>query len=110
MIRVHQRAEEEYGDYLYQSDSYDMGKTWSPPVKTPMWGHPPHLLRLASGNVLCVYGYRRIPYGIRACLSHDEGKTWDIQNELILRNDGLDRDVGYPTSVQLADGRILPSW
>ena len=110
MIRVHQKAEEEYGDYLYQSDSFDMGKTWSPPVKTPMWGHPPHLLRLASGNVLCVYGYRRIPYGSRACLSHDEGKTWDIQNELILRKDGIDRDVGYPTSVQLPDGKILTSW
>ncbi len=110
MMRVHQRAEEEYGDYLYQSDSYDKGRTWSPPVKTSMWGHPPHLLHLESGNVLCVYGYRRIPYGIRASLSHDEGRIWDIRNELILRNDGLDRDVGYPTSVQLPDGRILTSW
>ena len=60
--------------------------------------------------MLCVYGYRRIPFGIRACLSHDEGKTWDIQNELILRKDGVDRDVGYPTSVQLPDGKILTSW
>jgi len=110
MIRVHQRAEQEYGDYLYQCDSYDMGKTWSAPKKTSIWGHPPHLLRLQSGALLCVYGYLRLPYGIRACLSHDEGESWDIQNELILRADGIDRDVGYPTSVQLADGTIFTIW
>lgn len=110
MIRVHRRPEIEYGYYLYQTDSYDLGKTWSTPVKTPIWGHPPHMVHLDSGKILCVYGYRRAPFGIRACLSHDEGQTWDIQNEIILRADGIDRDVGYPTSVQLSDGRIFTVW
>jgi len=110
MMRVHRTYEQEYGYYLYQSVSEDLGKTWSPPKRTPIWGHPPHLLRLASGRVLCVYGYRRIPYGIRACLSHDEGETWDIRNEFIIRSDGIDRDVGYPTSVQLPDGTIFTVW
>ena len=110
MHRTHLEAEQEYGYYLYQSESYDQGRTWGAVRKTPIWGHPPHLLRLASGNLLCVYGYRRPPYGVRAVLSHDEGETWDIRNELVLRNDGTDQDVGYPTSVQLADGRILTVW
>lgn len=110
MHRVHLQPEQEYGHYLYQSESDDMGKTWTAPHKTPIWGHPPHLLRLESGAVLCVYGYRRPPYGVRACLSHDECATWDIRNELVLRNDGPDGDVGYPTSVQLADGRIFTVW
>lgn len=110
MIRVHRHAEQEYGYYLYQAESNDLGKTWTAPKKTPIWGHPPHLLLLQSGSILCVYGYRRPPYGIQACLSHDEGQTWDLQNELILRSDGIDRDVGYPTSVQLADGTIFTVW
>ena len=110
MIRVHRLAEEEYGYYLYQTDSYDLGKTWSTPRPTPIWGHPPHMVHLSSGKILCVYGYRRIPFGVRACLSHDDGESWDIQNELILRADGIDRDVGYPTSVQLADGTIFTVW
>ena len=110
MIRVHRLGEEEYGYYLYQTDSHDLGKTWSTPRRTPIWGHPPHMVHLSSGNILCVYGYRRIPFGIRACLSHDEGETWDIQNELILRADGIDKDVGYPTAVQLPDGAIFTVW
>ena len=110
MHRVHREHEQEYGYYLYQSESADLGRTWGPVRKTSMWGHPPHLLRLQSGNLLCVYGYRRKPYGIRACLSLDQGKTWDIRNELVLRDDGLDGDVGYPTSVQLEDGRIFTVW
>ena len=110
MHRVHMQHEQEYGYYLYQSDSDDLGRRWTPARKTRIWGHPPHLMRLQSGNLLCAYGYRRIPYGIRACLSHDDGKTWDIENELILRADGISTDVGYPTSVQLPDGRIFTVW
>ena len=110
MMRVHRRAEQEYGYYLYQTDSYDLGQTWSVPNRTPIWGHPPHMVHLRSGNIVCVYGYRRIPFGVRACLSHDEGETWDIQNELILRADGIDRDVGYPTSIQMEDGTIFTVW
>jgi hypothetical protein len=93
--------------YLYQATSPDWGQTWRSFYRTPMWGHPPHLLRLQSGAILCTYGYRRPPFGIRASLSHDDGQTWDIQHEVVLRNDGLGADLGYPYSVQLPDGTIL---
>jgi hypothetical protein len=53
------------------------------------------------------YGYRRPPYGVRACLSHDDGVTWDLQHELVIRSDGLHTDLGYPSSVQLESGQIL---
>ena len=95
------------GGYLYQALSSDWGMTWRPYTRTPIWGHPPHLLALQSGAVLCTYGYRRPPYGVRACLSHDGGKTWDIEQEIVLRDDGLGVDLGYPYSAQLPDGTIL---
>jgi hypothetical protein len=70
-------------------------------------GHPPHLLQLHDGRVLCSYGYRHQPFGIRACLSNDEGKTWDIEHEIIVRNDGRNPDLGYPSSVEIKPGMIL---
>ncbi|HKJ26118.1 MAG TPA: sialidase family protein [Anaerolineales bacterium] len=93
--------------YLYQAFSYDMGKTWEGLEETAMWGHPAHVLQLRDGRMLCSYGYRREPFGIRASLSHDGGKTWDVANEAILRQDGGSRDLGYPCSVELGDGEIL---
>jgi hypothetical protein len=97
--------------------SPDRGKTWEPVITTPVWGYPQHLLPLRDGRLLMTYGYRRPPYGVRACLSPDNGKSWDIQNEIILRTDGgtpqgqprkvADADLGYPTSIQLDDGTIF---
>lgn len=93
--------------YLYQTTSHDWGMSWKQYHRTPIWGHPPHLLKLQSGAILCTYGYRRPPYGVRACFSYDGGQTWDIEHEVILRQDGLGRDLGYPSSVQFPDGRLL---
>ena len=96
--------------YQYQCESGDDGRTWTQPCRTPMWGHPAHLLVLQDGRLLCVYGHRRKPFGIRACLSSDDGQTWDVHNELVIRDDFLNGDLGYPTSVQLEDGTIFTAY
>jgi photosystem II stability/assembly factor-like uncharacterized protein len=95
--------------HLWSCFSTDQGQTWSKPTKTKIWGYPAHLLVLKSGAILCSYGYRRAPMGVRACLSRDDGKTWDTRREFILRADGQGSpsDLGYPTSVQLDDGTIV---
>lgn len=102
--------------YLYQVVSEDGGATWSKAVRTPMWGYPPTLIRLRDGAILASYGYRRPPYGIRACFSYDGGRTWDWKREVILRADALPNgpqpgmsigDLGYPRSVELQDGTIF---
>jgi len=98
------------GNYLYQSESLDGGLSWSVPAKTVMWGYPAHLLRLRDNRILCSYGYRRIPFGVRACISEDEGKTWNIRQELVIRNDGQNEDLGYPASAELRDGTICTSY
>ena len=96
--------------WLYQSDSGDQGRTWSAPHKTPMWGYPAHLWLLQDGRLLATYGHRREPFGIRACLSPDEGRTWDIENEIVLRDDLKNSDLGYPTTTQLNDGTLLTAY
>ncbi len=93
--------------YLQQIESADGGHSWTAPVTTPIWGHPPHLILLKDGRVLCSYGYRKAPFGQRACLSYDGGKTWDIEHEILVRSDALNGDLGYPASVELADGTIV---
>ena len=100
--------------------SPDRGKTWGPVIKTPVWGYPQHLLPLRDGRLLMSYGYRRSPWGVRACLSNDNGKTWDIDNEIVLRMDAGtpagkprkvgNRDLGYPVSVQLHDGSMFTTY
>jgi sialidase-1 len=95
------------GGYLWQVTSDDGGLTWCKPWQTPMWGFPAHVVQVADGRVLSVYGYRREPFGIRACLSNDGGDTWDMEHELIIRADLPTRVIGYPTAIALADGTVF---
>lgn len=106
MFRCHKMGES-VGNYLYQAMSADGGVSWSPFRRTPIWGYPPQLIVLANGKLLCTYAHRRHPFGVRACLSHDLGETWDYDNEKIIRDDSLPGLVDYPTSIQLKDGTIL---
>ncbi len=95
------------GNY-FRNTSTDGGRTWSETADTSIWcggSSPPDLRLLADGRTLLSRGYRREPFGIRAYLSEDEGSTWPA--EIVLREDGLDKDVGYPTTVQLDDERVL---
>jgi hypothetical protein len=97
-----------YGWFVYQSESTDGGKTWTEPVQLPVWGHPPYMVKLASGSVVMVYGHRRPPYSIRAILSRDGGRTWDLSTLKMLREfKPGNYDLGYPVATQLPDGRIF---
>ena len=92
--------------FLRQSESTDGGKSWSLAHKTPIWGYPPHLIRLRNGWLLAAYGRRIPPFSERVCISTDDGKTWDAENEVTLAS-APNGDLGYPASVQLDDGSIL---
>ncbi|MBS1751411.1 MAG: exo-alpha-sialidase [Bacteroidetes bacterium] len=96
---------------IYISYSDDDGKTWVPPFKTKMIGHPVDLIQLKDGRIMATYGIRvglhAEPGGIRACFSNDNGATWDIKDEVVLRNDFINWDIGYPESLEIEDGRIM---
>lgn len=109
MIRYEHRGEGAYESFsLLQTESKDGGKTWSEAHYTGIYGSPPHLIRHSSGAVVCVYGYRREPYGQRIMISRDDCRTWDAN--WIIRDDGPDGDLGYPASVELEDGRIMTAY
>ena len=94
-------------DHLWQAISDDKGATWRDLKDTGVQGHPPDLLRLHDGRLLLSYGFRHPNPGIRAAVSSDEGETWDLQHLWALRSDGGGYDLGYPHSVQLADGAVV---
>ncbi len=88
--------------------SKDNGASWkleSKPAPGLGEGNPPSMILLADGRVCLTYGYRAAPFGIRARVSSDGGRTWG--SEIILRDDGGGRDVGYTQSVQRADGKVV---
>ena len=88
--------------------SADAGLTWTfvtTAVNDTGRGNPPSLVKLRDGRLAVTYGYRAEPYGIRARISRDGGKTWDA--ERMLRADAADWDLGYPRSVQRPDGKIV---
>jgi hypothetical protein len=102
------------GGFVWTAVSEDNGRTWSKPKPSPLVGHPPELLVLSSGAILCTYGYRTEygarghgePGGIRAMLSYDQGETWDADHEIIIRQDFTNLDIGYPMSLERSDGKI----
>lgn len=91
-----------------QCESKDGGASWSTPAAIGVWGLPSHLLRLRDGSLLMSYGYRRAPFGNHARISSDHGRTWS--EPLVLSQDGSGVDLGYPSTAELADGRLLTVW
>lgn len=92
---------------MHSCRSSDGGKSWSRPESTGIDGYPPHLLTLSDGRVLCTFGMRMPEYSIRAVLSEDDGKSWQLDKVIRIRGNLPNRDLGYPATVLLADGSLF---
>lgn len=104
-IRNHNKTNERE---TLQCESKDGGKTWTTPKSIGVWGLPSHLLKLRDGRILMSYGHRRAPLGNQARISTDQCHTWS--EPIILSGDGITGDLGYPSTVELADGTLLTVW
>jgi hypothetical protein len=65
-------------------------------------------MRLRDGRLLMTYGHRRPPFGNQARVSDDGGASWS--GPVVLSDDGLGVDLGYPSTVQRDDGRLVTAW
>ena len=99
---------------LYQSVSTDGGKTFSmpEPLLPVLGGAPAHLFRHSSGALVSVYGYREYvdhtkPSAVCTLISRDDGETWQAYYLT-----GCDHpwDMGYPSTVEKADGTLLTAY
>ena len=94
--------------------SADGGRTWhgwAPALDGREGGsrfrHPGSIARLRNGNVLITYGHRQPPFGVRAIVSRDGGRTFDTDREYVITDSYLHEDCGYPSTVCLADGTVV---
>ncbi len=92
---------------IYQSESYDNGKTWTTPhqIIGDLEGAPSHILLHSSGTAICTYSHRISPCGIHMVYSTDNCKTWSEPQ--LLYTDAVNDDIGYPATVELKDGSLL---
>jgi hypothetical protein len=92
-------------------ESFDNGKTWRFLHKIANTdtglrnGNPPSMVRLENGWLCVMYGYRGVPYSIRAKISDDNGKSWS--KEIILRDGARNWDIGYTRSVVRPDQKVV---
>ena len=68
----------------------------------------PWPMRLRDGRTVVLFGRRRPPHGIGLIVSEDDGNTWS--QEIILRDDALSSDIGYPAATHLEDARIFTAY
>ena len=93
---------------IFRSD--DDGESWQGPARvTDRNEINAHLARLNDDRILLTYGVRVAGrFGVAAKLSDDEGRTWS--DSIVLVDDLVNSDCGYPSSIQRPDGRIISAY
>ena len=123
---------EGFRNCIQMNYSDDGGYSWSNPTPVVKWGNSPWLkltrdhvwsgarknfhrlyrspwpIQLKDGRIVILYGRRKPPYGIGLILSEDQGLSWS--DEVVLRADGSNWDLGYPVATELDDGRIFTAY
>lgn len=103
--------ENDRGAWLAAYKSEDLGRSWSEvdePVSDTGAGNPASLIQLEDGRLCLTYGIRSEPFRICAKLSTDHGLSWS--DEIVLRDDGGNKDLGYVQSVQRPDGKVVTTY
>jgi predicted neuraminidase len=94
-------------DFVYRTESFDYGRTWTPAVPTEFpnpWARV-DLLKLDSGNLLLAYnpsGSARTPLVL--ALSEDGGLTWP--HTVTVEDEPAPARHSYPFLLQSSDGAV----
>lgn len=105
LLAIRAQAKEPKLFTVYTCTSTDSGLHFSAPQPTGWNGSPPHILVHSSGAVVMTYARRTAPFGQMARISYDNGKTWG--DEIVLRADGPDWDLGYPCTTENQRGELV---
>jgi hypothetical protein len=92
----------DFDDHTVIARSTNHGQSFLPWQDTGFQGHPHYALQLADERVLLVYGYRHPPFGVRARVLDPACNEVASAEEIVLRDDGGNGDLGYPWAVLLS--------
>jgi hypothetical protein len=97
---------EGFNDHTVVARSQDGGQSfrWQ---DAGFQGHPHHIIRLPDDRALLVYGYRHPPFGVRARVLNADCNDSAGAQEIVLRADGGNGDLGYPWAVMVSKDRAL---
>jgi hypothetical protein len=97
---------EGFNDHTVVARSKDRGESfqWQ---DAGIQGHPHHAIRLPDDRVLLVYGYRHKPFGVRARVLDAECTNLSSAEEIVLRDDGGNGDLGYPWATLISKESAL---
>ena len=119
-------GQKNYPLHLVVSDTD--GKRWSTPHSSEIQAQTSWLADLGNGTLAATYSIREgIKPGVLVALSEDEGKTWDLERQVMVWDAvgqeflGVSRKPNYPAShdniafgkpntARLPGGDILSSW
>lgn len=74
------------------------------------------VLRLRDGRLLMTYTQRSTfsPLGMRAILSHDDGKTWDLDHDILILEGrtpwGMASGGGFGNTLETDDGTLVTAY
>ncbi len=101
---VRQRIDKDRWSDVYESTNG--GKTWQFVSELEKGSdNPVSLVALGGESVTAIYGWRSKPYGLRARISYDAGRTWG--KVVVLRDDAANNDIGYTRAAIRNDGSIV---
>ena len=96
-------------DRLWTCFSTDGGRTWSPHTQTAIRGGNPWIITTTDGLLVMTYA-RENPKvysegtGVFACLSRDNGHSWDVESEITIWDNQGQGILTMPAAVALPDG------
>ena len=105
------------GDRTMICESTDGGRTW---VNLRDFGDYGMMYirvpRLRDGRLLMTYTQRSTfpPLGMRAVLSHDDGRTWDLESDILIIDGktpwGMPSGGGFGNTLEMADGTLVTAY
>lgn len=115
-------------DFIYRSDSFDNGDSWSEPVPTELPNNNSSIsaIKLKSGRLAIAYNHASAPEAVKngsawpglrcpvaVALSEDGGKTWPLIRNMELgegyigaENRSNNKQYEYPYLMQARDGML----
>ena len=103
MFWTHDRAAQQDANAHIAWSQTPNGRSWTYPADAGFAGQIPRPLPLPGNRLVCVYVHRHWPPSLRAVLSSDFGRTWDVANELVFYEHEAGAQAGVDGKRDFAD-------